>query len=100
MRQNTTLLIKSHCLSNKYAFKKSPWNFIARGWSFPAPIPESGQRLAMGRCLFCICTVLPPRCRRRSQVVRQRFAKPPFVGSIPTAASKPSTPLAFSEHPV
>ncbi len=25
--------------------------------------------------------------RRRSQVVRQRSAKPPFVGSIPTGAS-------------
>src|SRR3954452_11863503 len=28
-----------------------------------------------------------PVLRRRSQVVRQRSAKPPFVGSIPTGAS-------------
>ena len=37
-------------------------------------------------------TALPPYrliipSRRRSQVVRQRSAKPPFVGSIPTGAS-------------
>jgi hypothetical protein len=37
-------------------------------------------------------TILPrwrtPQVRRRSQVVRQRSAKPLFIGSIPIAASK------------
>ncbi len=33
--------------------------------------------------------ILHPFSGRRSQVVRQRSAKPLFIGSIPIAASKP-----------
>jgi hypothetical protein len=33
--------------------------------------------------------ILDPFVRRRSQVVRQRSAKPLFIGSIPIAASNP-----------
>src|SRR5262249_42722723 len=38
----------------------------------------------------------PSRERRRSQVVRQRSAKPPFVGSIPTGASALSRVMVMS----
>ena len=57
----------------------SPWMRSARspGGFF------HGRPGGDGRCRA------PPSCRRRSQVVRQRSAKPPFGGSNPPGASSP-----------
>ncbi len=46
-----------------------------------------------------IAFILHPFQRRRSQVVRQRSAKPLFIGSIPIAASNPFNNLALLFQP-
>ena len=60
-------------------------------------IKDEGGRMKDESCAFIACFhfILPPLSfilafRRRSQVVRQRSAKPLFIGSIPIAASNKS----------
>ena len=55
---------------------------------------RSGREVEFSRWVekvYCFRHFLAPR--RRSQVVRQRSAKPLFVGSIPTGASKQDNEL-------
>ena len=56
---------------------------------------RSGREVEFSRWVekvYCFRHFLAPR--RRSQVVRQRSAKPLFVGSIPTGASQEHNDLA------
>jgi hypothetical protein len=69
--------------------------------TLPTILPTLRRAAALGRVrhypmLLYLATLSV--LRRRSQVVRQRSAKPPFVGSIPTGAFRDS-PRHLALHP-